>query len=106
MAAKIISGTETAAIIREELKEEVKILKEQHGLVPGLVTIIVGVNPASVSYVTAKQKTAKDLGFYSIQEDVPEDVPEEELIAMVEKYNKDNSCPRYSCPTATSEAHQ
>jgi len=91
MAAKIISGTETAAIIREELKEEVKIIKEQHGLVPGLVTIIVGVNPASVSYVTAKQKTAKELGFYSIQEDVHEDVPEEELIAMVEKYNKDSS---------------
>jgi methylenetetrahydrofolate dehydrogenase (NADP+)/methenyltetrahydrofolate cyclohydrolase len=91
MAAKIISGTETAAIIREELKEEVKILKEQHGLVPGLVTIIVGVNPASVSYVTAKQKTAKELGFYSIQEDLPEDIPEKELITIVEKYNKDNT---------------
>jgi methylenetetrahydrofolate dehydrogenase (NADP+)/methenyltetrahydrofolate cyclohydrolase len=91
MAAKIISGTETAAIIREELKEEVKILKEQHGLVPGLVTIIVGINPASVSYVTAKQKTAKELGFYSIQEDLPEDIPEKELIAIVEKYNKDNT---------------
>jgi len=91
MAAKIISGTETAAIIREELKEEVKILKEQHGLVPGLVTIIVGVNAASVSYVTAKQKTAKELGFYSIQEDLPEDIPEKELIAIVEKYNKDNT---------------
>jgi methylenetetrahydrofolate dehydrogenase (NADP+)/methenyltetrahydrofolate cyclohydrolase len=91
MAAKIISGTETAAIIREELKEEVKILKEQHGLAPGLVTIIVGVNPASVSYVTAKQKTAKELGFYSIQEDLPEDIPEKDLIAMVEKYNKDSS---------------
>lgn len=91
MAAKIISGTETAAIIREELKEEVKILKEQHGLVPGLVTIIVGINPASVSYVTAKQKTAKELGFYSIQEDLLEDIPEKELIAIVEKYNKDNT---------------
>jgi methylenetetrahydrofolate dehydrogenase (NADP+)/methenyltetrahydrofolate cyclohydrolase len=91
MAAKIISGTETAAIIREELKEEVKILKKQHGLVPGLVTIIVGDNPASVSYVTAKQKAAKELGFYSIQEDLPDDVPEERLIAMVEKCNKDSS---------------
>jgi methylenetetrahydrofolate dehydrogenase (NADP+)/methenyltetrahydrofolate cyclohydrolase len=91
MAAKIISGTETAAIIREELKEEVKILKKQHGLVPGLVTIIVGDNPASVSYVTAKQKAAKELGFYSIQEDLPDDVPEEGLIAMVEKCNKDST---------------
>jgi methylenetetrahydrofolate dehydrogenase (NADP+) / methenyltetrahydrofolate cyclohydrolase len=90
MAAKIISGTETAAIIREELKEEVLTLKEQHGIVPGLVTIIVGDNPASVSYVTAKQKTAKELGFYSIQEDMPDDIPEEGLIAMVKKYNNDN----------------
>lgn len=89
MVAKLISGIETAAFIREELKEEVRVLKEQHGLVPGLVTIIVGNNPASISYVTAKQKTAKELGFYSIQEDVSDGAPEAELIAMVEKYNKD-----------------
>lgn len=91
MSARIISGLETAARIREELKEEVRVLKEQHGLVPGLVTIIVGKNPASVSYVTAKQKTAKELGFYSVQEDVAEDVPEEDLLAMIEKYNEDPS---------------
>ena len=90
MAAKIISGLETAARIREELKQEVIALKEKGGLVPGLVTIIVGRNPASVSYVTAKQKTAKDLGFYSIQEDVPEDVPENELLALIERYNRDS----------------
>ncbi|OPY85006.1 MAG: Bifunctional protein FolD protein [Syntrophorhabdus sp. PtaU1.Bin153] len=89
MSARIISGLETAARIREELKEEVRVLKEQHGLVPGLVTIIVGKNPASVSYVTAKQKTAKELGFYSVQQDVAEDVPEEDLLAMIEKYNED-----------------
>jgi len=91
MSARIISGLETAARIREELKEEVRVLKEQHGLDPGLVTIIVGKNPASVSYVTAKQKTAKELGFYSVQEDVAEDVPEEDLLAMIEKYNEDPS---------------
>jgi len=89
MAAKLMSGTETATIIREELRQEVGALKEKHGLVPGLVTIIVGRNPASVSYVTAKQKTAKDLGFYSVQEDVAEDIAEEDLIAMIEKYNSD-----------------
>jgi methylenetetrahydrofolate dehydrogenase (NADP+)/methenyltetrahydrofolate cyclohydrolase len=91
MPAKLISGTETAAIIREELKGEVNVLREQYGLVPGLVTIIVGNNPASVSYVTAKQKTAKELGFYSIQEDVPDDVSEEGLIALVQKYNRESS---------------
>lgn len=91
MTAKLMSGTETASVIREELKEEVRHLKEKYGLVPGLVTIIVGNNPASVSYVTAKQKTAKDLGFYSVQEDVSEGIPEEELIALVARYNKDSN---------------
>jgi methylenetetrahydrofolate dehydrogenase (NADP+) / methenyltetrahydrofolate cyclohydrolase len=89
MSAKIISGTEIAAQIREEIKAETKALFERHGVVPGLVTIIVGKNPASVSYVTAKGKTAKELGFYSVQEDVAEDVSEKDLLEMIEKYNKD-----------------
>ena len=68
MAAKIISGTEVAGQIREELRKEVTELKEKHNVVPGLVTILVGENPASISYVTGKQKTAKELGFYSLQD--------------------------------------
>jgi methylenetetrahydrofolate dehydrogenase (NADP+) / methenyltetrahydrofolate cyclohydrolase len=89
MSAKIISGTEIAAQIREEIKAEAMSLLEKHGVAPGLVTIIVGKNPASVSYVTAKGKTAKELGFYSVQEDVAEDVSEKDLLEMIEKYNKD-----------------
>jgi methylenetetrahydrofolate dehydrogenase (NADP+)/methenyltetrahydrofolate cyclohydrolase len=89
MSAKIISGTEIAAQIREEIKTETKTLFEKHGVAPGLVTIIVGKNPASVSYVTAKGKTAKELGFYSVQEDVAEVVSEKDLLEMIEKYNKD-----------------
>ncbi|OPY76775.1 MAG: Bifunctional protein FolD protein [Syntrophorhabdus sp. PtaU1.Bin058] len=89
MEAKIISGTETASKIREELKEETARLKADHGLIPGLVTIIVGNNPASVSYVTGKQRTAKELGFYSVQDDQPEDVPEEKLLALIDTYNRD-----------------
>ncbi len=89
MAAKIISGKEISQEIREELKKEVKELKEKHGVTPGLVTILVGENPASVSYVTAKQRTAHDLGFHSVQENLPEDVSEDELLKMIEKYNND-----------------
>ena len=63
MAAKIINGNEIAQQIREEVKKEVEYLKEKYNVVPGLVTILVGQNPASVSYVTGKQKTAKELGF-------------------------------------------
>ncbi len=90
MAAKIISGAEIASSIREEIKTEAIKLKEEHNIAPGLVTIIVGKNPASVSYVTAKQKTAKELGFYSVQEDVDEGVSETELLNLIAKYNNDH----------------
>ena len=91
MSAKIISGKDVAAEIREELKVEVEQLKEKTGVVPGLVTILVGASPASISYVTAKGKTAKELGFNSIQDDQPEDIPEDDLLALIDKYNKDES---------------
>ncbi|NOX21231.1 MAG: bifunctional methylenetetrahydrofolate dehydrogenase/methenyltetrahydrofolate cyclohydrolase FolD [Nitrospirae bacterium] len=89
MSAKIIDGKAIAAEIRAELKKEVEEMKEKHGVVPGLVTILVGKNPASVSYVTAKQKTAHELGFYSVQDDQPEDISEEDLLKLIDKYNKD-----------------
>jgi len=89
MAAKIISGKEIAAQIREELKQEVAELKEKHNIVPGLVTILVGENPASVSYVTAKQRTSHDLNFFSEQDNQPEDVSEADLLKLIDTYNKD-----------------
>ncbi len=89
MSAKIISGREIAAQIREELKKEVAGLKAGYGVVPGLVTILVGKNPASVSYVTGKQKIAHELGFNSIQDDQPDDIPGEDLLKLIEKYNQD-----------------
>lgn len=90
MSAKIISGNEIAGQIREELKREVAGLKEKHGIVPGLVTILVGENPASVSYVTAKQKTSHELNFYSIQDSQPENISAEQLLRLIEGYNKDS----------------
>jgi len=89
MTAKLINGNEIAKQIREELRQEVIQLKEKYNLVPGLVTILVGENPASVSYVTAKQKTSKELGFYSVQDNQPESIPEEQLLQLIDKYNKD-----------------
>ena len=91
MAAKVISGKEVAQQIRAEIKAEVDELKQKYDVVPGLVTILVGENPASVSYVTAKNKTAKELGYNSIQDNQPEDISEEDLLALVEKYNNDDS---------------
>ncbi|OGQ97223.1 MAG: bifunctional 5,10-methylene-tetrahydrofolate dehydrogenase/5,10-methylene-tetrahydrofolate cyclohydrolase [Deltaproteobacteria bacterium RIFOXYD12_FULL_57_12] len=89
MTAKIISGTETAKAIREELKQEVDQLREKHNVVPGLVTILVGEDPASQSYVTAKTKTAKALGIHSEQVTLPAETSEQELLAIVDKYNND-----------------
>jgi methylenetetrahydrofolate dehydrogenase (NADP+)/methenyltetrahydrofolate cyclohydrolase len=91
MSAKIISGVEIAKQIREELKAEVAEMKAKHGVTPGLVTILVGENPASVSYVTAKQKTAHELGFYSVQDNQPADISEDALLSLIKKYNDDSS---------------
>lgn len=89
MSAKIISGTEVAKAIREELKAEVAELKEKHDIVPGLVTILVGEDPASQSYVSAKNKTAHALGIHSEQVTLAADTSEQDLLNTVEKYNKD-----------------
>ena len=89
MSAKILSGTETAKAIRQELAQEVAELKAKHNVVPGLVTILVGEDPASQSYVTAKNKTAKELGIYSEQISLPAATNEAELLALVNKCNQD-----------------
>ena len=89
MTAKIISGTEVAKAIREELTVEITELLEKHGINPGLVTILVGENPASQSYVAAKNKTAHALGIHSEQVTLPADTSEADLLALVDKYNKD-----------------
>ena len=90
MTAKLINGNEVAKQIREELKQETTDLKTKYNVVPGLVTILVGENPASISYVTAKQKTSKELGFYSIQDNQPATIAEEELLKLIDTYNKDS----------------
>ncbi len=89
MAAKLIKGAEVAKEIREELRQQVVQMKEKRGIVPGLVTILVGENPASQSYVRAKQQTAHELGFYSVQDDQPADISEAALLDLIQKYNKD-----------------
>ena len=91
MTAKLIKGTEIREAILEEITEEVKQIKEKHGKVPGLVTILVGENPASISYVTLKIKTAHRVGFKEVQENQPADITEEQLLALIDKYNKDDS---------------
>jgi methylenetetrahydrofolate dehydrogenase (NADP+)/methenyltetrahydrofolate cyclohydrolase len=91
MEAKIISGTKLREDILNELADKTAELKKKYGRPPGLVTILIGSNPASVSYVSLKIKTAERLGFKEVQENLSEDVKEEELIELIKKYNNDET---------------
>jgi methylenetetrahydrofolate dehydrogenase (NADP+)/methenyltetrahydrofolate cyclohydrolase len=87
MTAKIISGNEVAKEIRAELKERVSKLKKR-GVTPGLVMIRVGEDPASVSYVSGKEKAAEEIGVWSQTIVLPESASEEELLSKVKEMNK------------------
>ena len=89
MSATIIDGVAMSRALLEDLRAEVAELRERYGKVPGLVTILVGDDPASVSYVTRKTRTAHELGFHEVQENRPADISEAELLALIGRYNAD-----------------
>jgi len=88
---KIINGKETALTIRLELKEKVDKLKVSGNDVPGLVTILVGDNPASEVYVSSKIKACSEIGIRSKAEKLSSDTSEKELLNLVQKYNEDKN---------------
>ena len=87
MTAKIISGSEVAKEIRGELTERVSKLK-QLNVTPGLVMIRVGEDPASVSYVSGKEKAADEIGVWTQTIVLPESASEDELLSKVAEMNK------------------
>jgi methylenetetrahydrofolate dehydrogenase (NADP+)/methenyltetrahydrofolate cyclohydrolase len=88
MTAKIISGTEVSAEIRQELKGRVKKIIEK-GVIPSLAVVLVGDDPASVSYVTAKARGAEELGMHEETIHLPADTPEKIVLDTVKKLNED-----------------
>ncbi|MHC4741559.1 MAG: bifunctional methylenetetrahydrofolate dehydrogenase/methenyltetrahydrofolate cyclohydrolase FolD [Planctomycetota bacterium] len=88
MTAQIIDGKQVAADMRAELKAEVAELAKK-GIVPGLAVVLVGEDPASKSYVTAKERACEDMGIYSDDNRLAADTSQEELMALVEKLNND-----------------
>jgi methylenetetrahydrofolate dehydrogenase (NADP+)/methenyltetrahydrofolate cyclohydrolase len=88
MTAKIIDGKQVAADMRAELKAEVAKLKEQ-GIIPGLGVILVGDDPASKSYVTAKERACEEMGIYSDDNRLNADISQEELMQKVKDMNND-----------------
>jgi methylenetetrahydrofolate dehydrogenase (NADP+)/methenyltetrahydrofolate cyclohydrolase len=89
MAARILSGDQVAQEMRAEIKEEVERLQREHRVVPGLAVVLVGENPASISYVKGKQKACGEVGIRSIEHRFGDDLPEAELLALIAKLNGD-----------------
>ncbi len=90
MSATIIDGKAIAAQVRGEVAAKVSALKEK-GITPCLAVILVGENPASVSYVTGKQKALAEVGMADRSMHLPESTSEEELLKIIDDLNKDNS---------------
>ena len=88
--AKIIDGKAVSAAVKGQVKEETARLKEQ-GIVPGLAVVIVGDDPASRVYVNNKKKACELVGFHSEEYALGAETTQEELMALVEKLNKDDS---------------
>ena len=89
--AEIIDGKKISEEILLECQQKTQTYREQYQRVPGLVTLLIGDNPASLSYVSLKIKTAKRLGYKELQVNLSETITEKELIETIETYNKDNT---------------
>ena len=90
MSAVIIDGKQIAADVRAEVAKKVAELKEK-GVVPCLAVILVGENPASVSYVTGKRKALAEVGMADRSIQLPESTSEEELLKLIGELNADSS---------------
>ena len=89
MSATIIDGKAIAAAIRNELKERVAALKAAKGITPGLAVILVGEDPASQSYVSAKEKACAEIGLFSDDNRLPATTTQAELLALIARKNAD-----------------
>ena len=89
MSAKLLEGKVFAAKLREEAGKRAEAIRAKYGVNPGLAVIIVGENPASQVYVRNKHKACTELGFYSEGIEMSENTTREELLAEIDRLNKD-----------------
>jgi 5,10-methylene-tetrahydrofolate dehydrogenase/methenyl tetrahydrofolate cyclohydrolase len=89
VTAKLIDGRAIAATIRGEIREEVKVLRETHGIVPGLATVLVGQRRDSATYVRMKKSACAEVGIRSVGRELPESVDQDTLLAEVHALNAD-----------------
>ncbi len=86
-----IDGRAVSTAVREELREETAAFAAARGYAPGLAVVIVGEDPASCIYVRNKKKACAEVGFYSEEHALPEDTTEEELLALIDRLNRDDA---------------
>jgi methylenetetrahydrofolate dehydrogenase (NADP+)/methenyltetrahydrofolate cyclohydrolase len=91
MSAKIIDGKAIAARIRQTVKQQVEAHGAQGRRVPGLAVVLVGNDPASEVYVANKRKDCDEVGFRSFSHDLPAGTTQAELLALIDRLNKDPS---------------
>lgn len=89
MTAKIIDGKRFAEELRGRIAGHVARLKAEHGITPGLAVVIVGEDPASQVYVSSKAKQTAEVGMNSFKHELPTDVPEADLLALIHRLNAD-----------------
>jgi len=91
MRYTLIDGHSTARTIREELTLLTEKLHNSSGLTPGLALLLVGNNPASEIYVSNKAKACQEIGVHSIIHRMPKETSQEEIVALIDKWNEDSS---------------
>jgi len=91
MTAEIISGKKVSREMKQQMKEEVAGLKDKHGLVPGLAVVLVGDDPASVSYVKGKRRACQKVGIDSKVYQFESDMSQENLLSIIQDLNDDAS---------------
>ena len=89
MSASLIDGRNIAEKVREQVRGGVEALEAEHGLRPGLATVLVGEDPASATYVRMKQRMCEELGIRSVGHTLAADASQEEVEALVSELNAD-----------------
>ncbi len=87
MSAQVLDGKLLAATLKERLAKEIKALKDSSREVPRVVSIVVGDDPAGLSYVGSQQKTAKDLGIHYELQNFKADILQDEVLALIGQLN-------------------
>lgn len=91
MSAQIIDGQAVAAAIRGRIQQRVEERARRGLRIPGLAVVLVGDNPASRVYVRSKRRDCEEVGIRSFAYDLPADVSQAELLALVDKLNTDQA---------------